>query len=99
MRQWTDEYRQRVRLVAKALGSDGCSGVPNFYLDACLEHDAHYRLGKTLDGVPITRAQADATFRSRIQSMSPFGVASPMALWRWAGVRLFGGSSWKGGQA
>jgi hypothetical protein len=94
--RWSPAYRELVRRRARELDSDGCSGVPDFYRDACLEHDIHYRTGRTLSGVPLTRAKADAIFRKRIQQMSVLGVLSPVALWRWAGVRLFGGSSWQG---
>lgn len=89
------DHWERVRSIAAALGSDGCSGVPDFHLDACLEHDIHYRTGKTIYGTPLTRAQADARFRRCIQQRSIFGRFSPMAWWRWAGVRLFGGASWQ----
>lgn len=91
---WTADYRARVRQRAAELRSDGCTGVPEFYQDACFEHDVHYRTGATLDGVPLTRADADRIFRHRIQAMSPFGVFSPMSWWRWAAVRLFGASAW-----
>lgn len=91
-----DDYWVRVRERAAELLSDGCSGVPDFYLDACLDHDIAYRTGKTIHGEAITRAQADARFRRVIQSRSPFGVLSPMSWWRWAGVRLFGGKAWSG---
>lgn len=87
-------YWDCVRQVAAELGSDGCTGVPDFFLDACLEHDVHYRLHKTVSGQPITRQEADTRFREGIQHASYLGVCSPMAWWRWAGVRLFGGSSW-----
>lgn len=99
MRAWTADYRASVRHRAAELKADGCSGpaLDAFYRDACLEHDIHYRTGRTLDGQPLTRAQADATFRRRMQAMSPVGVLSPMAWWRWVAVRLFGGSSWRGG--
>lgn len=36
------DYWDRVRKRAKTLGSDGCTGVKDYYLDACLEHDGHY---------------------------------------------------------
>lgn len=89
-----EEYWQRVRDRAAELHADGCTGVPDFYLDACLEHDVHYRTGRRLDGTPITRAGADAQFRWAIQSRSPFGFLSPMSWWRWLGVRIAGASSW-----
>ena len=83
-------YWVMIRRKARALKSDGCTGVPDFYLDCCLEHDIHYRTGKTLGGKPLTRAQADARLRRCIQSRSVFGWFSPMSWWRWAAVRLFG---------
>lgn len=91
-----ETYWQRVRLIAKGLGSDGCTGVGEFYRDCCLEHDIHYRTGCRIDGTPISRAEADARFRECIQARSPWGKLSPMSWWRWAAVRLFGGKSWRG---
>lgn len=91
-----DVYWDRVRARARELGSDGCTAVPDFYLDSCLEHDIHYRTHAWLDGSPITRSQADQRFREVIQSRSWFGVASPMSWWRWAGLRLGGDAAWEG---
>ena len=88
------DYWQAVRERAADLQSDGCSNVTDLYLDCCLEHDIHYRTGKTLAGVEISRQEADKVFRSCIQSRSPFKVFSPMSWWRWAGVRIFGASSY-----
>lgn len=90
------DYWARVRQRAAELGSDGCSGVLDVYLDACLEHDIHYRTHRRLDGSPITRKEADALFRQRMQERSLFGAFSPMAWWRWLGVRAFGASAWSG---
>jgi len=87
-------YWRRVRQVAAALKSDGCTGVVDIYKDACLEHDIHYRLGRTLGGYVITRADADRRFRLVMQSRSPFGRISPMSWWRWAGVRIGGRAIW-----
>lgn len=88
-------YWEKIERRAKDLGTDGCSG-PAFevYVRACWEHDIHYRTGATLFGRSITRAQADAIFRERIQDDSYFGYLSPMSWWRWAGLRAFGGNSW-----
>ena len=85
-----------IRRKAKELGADGCSGVPDFHVDCCLHHDIMYRTGMDVNGKEVTRAEADAEFRRCHQERSRFGKASPMAFWRWVGVRLFGGSAWKG---
>ena len=83
-------YWDRVRGAADALGSDGCTGVADVYLDCCREHDIAYATGRTVEGAPVTRAEADAMFRRCIQSRSPLGRLSPLAWWRWLGVRVFG---------
>ena len=92
----SENYWSEVRRLAKELGSDGCTGVSEMYRDCCYEHDIAYRTGADLYGEPMTREQADGQFCKCIQGRSPFGKLSPMALWRWAGVRLFAGKAWKG---
>jgi hypothetical protein len=91
-----DGYWLRVRARAGELKSDGCSGpaLKGFYGDCCAEHDIHYRTHRTLDGDPITRAEADRRFRCCMQARSRLGRASPMAWWRWLAVRNGGGKPW-----
>ena len=83
-------YWDRVRDKAAELGADGCSMATGAFVECCLEHDVHYRTGKTLRGMTISRRDADARFRACMQARSRFGAFSPMAWWRWAAVRLFG---------
>jgi hypothetical protein len=75
-----------------------------------LEHDISYRLGRdprhayfkfrggAVDPFevadPITRMEADHRFRRCLCNRSAFGKYSPMAWWRWAGVRCFGWIPW-----
>lgn len=89
-------YRQAVWTLGRRLGSDGCTGVADWYLIACYDHDIAYRTGLTLDGRPLTRAEADRRFRWAIQHESRLGRLAPMAWWRWIGVRLFGYFAWGG---
>ncbi len=91
-----DSYWLHIRERAKRLESDGCSGVPDFYLDACLEHDIHYRTHRWLDGLPIFKSEADERFRQVIQSRSAFGLFSPMSWWRWLAVKWAGQKAWEG---
>lgn len=91
-----DPYWQRIRDWAADLDSDGCTGVPDFHLDACLEHDCHYRTHHWLDGTPIFKSEADARLRQVIQSRSFLGILSPMAWWRWGAVALMGKWAWEG---
>ena len=85
-----DRYWALVRFMAARLDSDGCTGVPEFYQEACLEHDCHWRLGETLWGDTITTAEANTRFRRVIQSRSRLGRFSPLSWWRWVGVTLGG---------
>lgn len=87
-------YWNRVRALARKLGSDGCTGVPEFYRDACLEHDVHYRTHRTVYGHGILKAEADRRFRQRIQEQSPLGRFCPLSWWRWLAVVLFGKNAW-----
>jgi hypothetical protein len=83
-------YWVQVRHRANRLGTDGCTGVPDFYLDACYEHDIHWRTGHTLGGERISTRQANMRFRLVIQDRSPFGLLSPMSWWRWVAVSAVG---------
>lgn len=82
------EYWDHVRFVATQLHSDGCTGVPEFYRDACLEHDIHWRTGRTTFDDTITTAEANTRFRRVIQSRSRLGRCSPLSWWRYAGVTI-----------
>ena len=98
-------YRAWLERWAKEVKSDCCTGVPDFNRLCCLQHDYCYQThtdpreafkGKT---VPMTRSQSDALFRQCNQEESFFKKLSPMALWRWAGVRIGGRCAWnKGGK-
>lgn len=89
-------YWAAIYAVAKANHYDGCTGVPDWLVWTCLEHDLHYATAKMLDGTPIDKATADYIFRVRIQQGSGFGVFSPASWWRWLGVRWFGTKAWNG---
>jgi len=58
-----EAYWGPLRARAKALGSDGCTGVPDWYLDCCLEHDVHCRTGMTMQGQAISSDEAAVVFR------------------------------------
>jgi hypothetical protein len=85
-------YWDRVREWAKHSGA-GCTAVPDFYKECCWEHDHAYRTGRTIEGAPISRKEADKWLRDCIQNRSKLGKFSPMSWWRWTGVRMFG--RWK----
>lgn len=87
------EYWKAIREAAARHGFDGCTGVTNARRDCCLEHDYHFRFHTTLDGLPITRSEADARFRACLQRRSRCGYWSPMAWWRWLGLK-FNRTTW-----
>ena len=91
---WDRVYWSRVRDRAQELDADGCSGVPDWMVWTCYEHDVHYRTHATLEGRPLTRRQADWCFRVRIQQSSALGAFSPVSWWRWLGTRAFGRKAW-----
>lgn len=93
-----DAYWVAVYARARQLKSDGCSGVPDLYVECCWEHDLAYRTGHTLTCEPITRVEADAEFRRCIQARSRLRRFSPVSWVRWVGVRVFGRWAGYGGQ-
>jgi hypothetical protein len=93
------QYWNTIEWWAKNYGSDGCSGVKDFYIQSCWEHDFHFRYAKTLFGDPITFNEANERFRQAIQMRSRWGRFSPMSWWRWIGVRAFGRAAWNKSRA
>lgn len=87
-------YVKLVEEKAAALGADGCTGVLDFYLLGCLEHDIAYRTHRDPLGNDLDKATADQRLRWYIQHRSPFGVVSPMSWWRWLGVKQFAQTAW-----
>jgi hypothetical protein len=86
-------YWERLAAAVKDLITDGCSNAPDRQLRACCdEHDFAYRTGMDVDGVRVSRREADARFYECVKAGDP-GLA-PIY---WAGVRLFGKRAWHGG--
>lgn len=86
-----------VEALAASIGSDGCSGVPDFYRCCCVVHDLAYKFRMDPWGRPVrTKKTADKNFRKCIQGHSRLGVLSPMSWWRWLGVKRFGQRPWDG---
>lgn len=85
-----------IKNIRLYIDSDGCTGVPDFYKEECIKHDFYYRTHHGFDRKMMTKNEADLAFMRGIQAKSKFGKYSPMALWRYLGVKLFGGSAWQG---
>lgn len=74
--------------------SDGCSGVPDWRVWTCWEHDIHYKHARTLAGAKLNRRQADWILRRRIEQASELGALSAHAWFWWVGVRIGGFVAW-----
>ena len=102
--RWKEsKYRNCVRRKASVIQSDGCSGVPDFYIDGCLEHDIHYSTHLDLyTNSQINQEYADMCLKWYIQYHSILGRLSPIAWWRYKVLSSkkglgFGKSSWDSG--
>lgn len=84
----TDLY---VKLLAKAIRSDGCTCVSELYHECCVVHDLGYEFGIDPWGKKVSKRDIDAAFRRGMQERSKLGVFSPVAAARWLGVAIFGG--------
>ena len=80
--------------IYKFIDSDGCTDVPDFYLNGCTQHDFWYRTHRNFDGTPITKQEADKGLEQYVWKHSWFGHFSPLAWWRYRGLRMFGKRAW-----
>lgn len=91
-RKFTDEDIEKIALFVE---SDGCTGVIDFYYSICVIHDFYYRTHCDFYGNPISKADADRIgLRDGIRSKSWLGRFSPMAWWRWQGVKYLADKAW-----
>lgn len=74
--------------------SDGCSKVPDIFVEECIKHDFYYRTHHDFSGRLIRKQDADLRFRRGIQNKSKFGILSLLSWWRWLGVVLFAHAAW-----
>ena len=105
----TTPYWIWIRSEAALIDTDGCSAVSGLKIECCFEHDLAYYFAKDprdayrlwrqevlhpwLVAEPIDREESDRRFKDCHRNRSIFGRYSPMALYRWLGVR------WKAQQA
>lgn len=104
--RWSDPtYADRVRVEGARIKSDGCSGVLDFYLIVCTEHDIGYGTHKDFfTGLPITEEDADLMLKWGIQWHSWLGRWSPIAWVRYRALSRvhglgLGKASWATGPA
>lgn len=95
-KHWSNPYYQElVKQLAHDIKSDGCSCVIDFFLPGCWEHDIAYKTHRDPLGRTITKREADRRLMWYIEENSWFGRWSPMAHWRYWGVRKFGRKAWE----
>jgi hypothetical protein len=103
-------YWAWIRSEAALIDTDGCSLVTNARVECCFEHDLAYYYAKDprdayrqwraevldywLVTDPIEREEADRRFRNCHQNRNLLGRYSPMALYRWLGVRWKAQKAW-----
>lgn len=103
-------YWEWVEHESALIHTDGCSKVTGAFRKHCRVHDLAYYYARDLvdayrrfvAGDPaywvnarlITKAEADAQLRRGMQSDSPAGFFSPLAVIRWLGLEVAGGKAW-----
>lgn len=96
-------YWDWIESEAALINTDGCSKVSGVYRRCCLQHDLAYYYARDPvsayrvswdNAIPTTKGEADVAFRRCMQSQSRFGFFSPIALYRWLGVKLAGKKAW-----
>lgn len=104
LKRWNDpKYAEAVRKKAIEIKADGCSGVPDFFLVICDEHDIHYATHVDFyTKNPIKQEDVDQMLQWGIQHFSWFGRWSPMAWWRYKALSSkhglgLGKKSWETG--
>lgn len=73
-----------------AINSDGCSDVPDLYVDCCILHDLAYGFGINHYGLKMKKSDADALLRRCMQCKSPLGRFSVISWTYWFGVHFLG---------
>ena|SRR3990167_1797839 len=91
---WDKLYWSDIDAKSKELKSDGCTGVPDYLVWTCKEHDIFFRTHYTLAGRSIDFRTANYIFRVRIQQGSGLGIFSPVAWCWWAAVSVLGKKAW-----
>lgn len=103
-------YREFVDQESRLIRSDGCSKASGAYAFHCRVHDLEYwYAADAVDAYrwyllgagdywrqarAITQAEADAHLRDGMQSDSPLGFFSPMAIIRWGVLKAIGKRAW-----
>jgi hypothetical protein len=103
-------YWEWARAEASLIDTDGCSKVSGIHVECCYEHDLSFfaakdprdaylrwRLGDPEPwkcAKPITFGEANRRFRKCHQARSKFGMYSPMAWFRWLGVKFLSKQAW-----
>ena len=95
-KEWRKFTEKDIADIALFINSDGCTGVPDFYLDCCIIHDWFYATHRDFNGNPKTKAFADKVLEECIRKESWLGKWSPMAWWRWQGVKHWANKAWEG---
>lgn len=87
-------YYDQLKVLAKSIGSDGCTGVSDIYIECCWEHDYTYVTGMTPQGRVVDKKYADLRFKNCYQIRMALRWFSPISWIRYLGVVKLGRGIW-----
>jgi len=88
-------YHDQLKLLAKSIGSDGCTKAFDFIcIECCWEHDWTYVTGLTPQGRVVDKEYADRRFRDCFQAHMSLRWLNPISWWRYLAVVKFGHGVW-----
>lgn len=89
--KFTDLDWQLIRTYTR---SDGCSGVSDWHVKACWEHDFYFRTHHDFEGKVISFSEANLRFLRRLFKLSWLSIFNLRAYIRWLGVTVLGKNAW-----
>jgi len=87
-------YWRHVTDNARAIHTDGCTLVKDFYVLACWEHDLHYRTGRNWLGEDVGYWWSNRRLGTAIRYFSILHGWSLLAVTRFLGTTLGGWIAW-----
>lgn len=87
-------YHDQLALLAKSIGSDGCTHGMDICIECCWEHDWTYVTGLTPQGRVVDKEYADRRFRDCLQAHMSLRWLNPLSWWRYLAVVKFGHGIW-----
>jgi hypothetical protein len=71
------------RRIAEFIKSDGCTGVPDWFLNGCIQHDWGFRTHRDFEGNWVTEHEVNGWLKEYVQKRSWLGRWSLVAFVRY----------------